>query len=263
MDHQDGTKLYIDYGKCTHDGGKKENQDSLDAFLDDNRGVYCFAIADGLGTYKRGSKAATLAVASILGCLSGIESKPPGSWLHDAFHDAHHLLKEQNRVDPSLGKMKTTCSVVVLIQGRAYWASVGDSRVYVLRAGRILHRTKDHSVVQVLLDMGEIEPSEVRDHPDRNRVIRVLGMDEEMKPVVYSDGLALQPGDCLLLCTDGFWSCIDDDSIAAFIAAHHHMKAQAALDALFQDILSGAVEKGYGKYHDNLSAQLVFIRESA
>jgi protein phosphatase len=253
-------RLTIDYGRCTHDGGKRENQDCLDAFLDGNREACCFVIADGLGTYRRGRRAAQLAVESILRSFADVDAANPDTWLYDAFQAAHDLIKKESGVDPSQGKMKTTCAVAVLLRGKAHWASVGDSRIYVLRGGKILHRTKDHSVVQVLLDMGEIEPSEVRSHPDRNRVIRVLGMEEDMKPSVCTDGLQLQPGDGLLLCTDGLWSCVDDDSLVDYIAVRGHMDAQAVLDSLFHDITSGAGGK-YDPYSDNLSAQLVLIRQ--
>jgi PPM family protein phosphatase len=258
-DKQD-TNLILDYGSCTHPGGKKENQDCCDAFLDVKGDMYCFVIADGLGSYRRGRNAAQLAVESIVESFVNIGKENPGIWLHNVLQEAHFLIKERSKVDASLGRMKTTCAVIIIIHGKAYWASVGDSRIYVVRNNSILHRSKDHSVVQVLLDMGEIKPEEVRSHPDRNRILRVLGMDEDMKPLVYSDGLVLQRGDCILLCTDGFWGSIDDSSIVDFIISRFDMKAQLMLESLFNNIISASGENMYKERHDNLSAQLILVR---
>jgi PPM family protein phosphatase len=254
------TRLIIDYGKRTHPGGRDENQDCLNAFLDNEGDLYCFVIADGLGGYKGGSSASHLAVESILNSLSGIDKENPGTWLYDALQEAHRLIKERRETDSSVRSMKTTCVVIVVISGKAYWASVGDSRIYIIRNNAILHRSKDHSVVQILLDMGEIKPQDVRSHPDRNRVLRVLGMDDDMKPTISSDGLVLERGDCILLCTDGFWEYVDDSGIVDFINTHASIRAQSLIDALFAKIITTARKCMANKRHDNLSAQLIMIK---
>jgi PPM family protein phosphatase len=260
MNFERGTGLVIDYGSRTHLGGKKENQDFFKAFLDAEKDVYCFAIADGLGGYKAGRNAAQLAVESILDSFYSMDRATPGTWLHDALQEAHQLIKVRNTHNAPAGIMKTTCVVLALIRGRAYWASVGDSRIYVMRDETLLHRSKDHSVVQVLLDMGEIKPEEVRGHPDRNRILRVLGMDEDMKPMVNAEGLVLQRGDCLLLCTDGFWGCMEDNSILEYICIHKGMPAQELLDSMFKDMISGKLTMNNTECHDNISAQLILIK---
>jgi len=260
MSDRNDTKLTIDYGKQTHPGGRKENQDYLSAYLDDAEDLYCFVIADGLGGHKGGQNASHLAVESILGSFSHIDKKNPGLWLHDALQEAHDLIKRHRKADASVGRMKTTCVATIVIRGIAYWASVGDSRIYVIRDNAILHRSKDHSIVQILLDMGEIQPADVRKHPDRNRVLKVLGMDEEMKPTVESEGLRLQRGDCFLLCTDGFWEYIDDSDILRFINTNLIMPAQDLLDALFARIIATARKQVQNERHDNLSAQLIMVK---
>lgn len=254
------TRLIIDYGKGTHPGGREENEDYLSAFFDDEGEMYCFVIADGLGGYKGGRTASQLAVESILNSLSSIDKENPGAWLYDALQEADHLIKERRKADASVKSMKTTCVVIVVISGKAYWASVGDSRIYIIRDNAILHRSKDHSVVQILLDMGEIKPQDVRSHPDRNRVLRVLGMDEDMKPTINYDGLLLQRGDCILLCTDGFWEYLDDSVIVNFINTHSNIRAQSLIEAFFAKIITTAREYMANERHDNLSAQLIMIK---
>lgn len=260
MSDQYRTRLIIDYGKQTHIGGKKENQDHLSEFLDPQDKSYCFVIADGVGGYRGAGNAAQIAVESILSSFASRGRTSPGDWLHDALQEAHSLLKGRTHADPSAGKLKTTCVVTVILDGTAYWASVGDSRIYVIRNGAILHRSRDHSVVQVLLDMGEIRPEDVRHHPDRNRILRVLGMDEDMKPTVSSEGLPLVRGDSILLCTDGLWGCIEDRAMVDFIARNSNLRAQELIDALFGKVIQDMGENMLKESHDNLSAQLIVIR---
>lgn len=253
-------KLIIDYGHCTHPGGKQENQDCCDATLDARGDRYCFVIADGVGSYRRGKKAAELAVQSILSSFARFDGERSDEWLHEALQEAHRLIKERSREDPSLGKMKSTCAVVVIVHGKAHWASVGDSRIYVFRNGARLHRSKDHSVVQVLLDMGEIKPEEVSSHPDRNRILRVLGMDEAMKPQVTAEGLALQRGDSVLLCTDGFWGLIPEHTVLHIVSGNLESRAQDVIESLFDHITSALGPNLYAKGHDNLTAQLILVK---
>jgi protein phosphatase len=260
MSDQHHTRLFIDYGKQTHIGGKTENQDHFSEFLDPQNKGHCFVIADGVGGYRGAGNAAQLAVESILSSFISRDNRPPGNWLHDALQEAHCLLKGRSKPDPSTGKLKTTCVVTVILDGTAYWASVGDSRIYVIRNGAILHRSRDHSVVQVLLDMGEIRPEDVRHHPDRNRILRVLGMDEDMKPTVSSEGLPLLRGDKILLCTDGLWGCIEDKAMVEFITTHSNLRAQELIDALFSKVINDIGENMSRESHDNLSAQLIIVR---
>jgi PPM family protein phosphatase len=260
MSGEQRSKFLVDYGYRTHPGGKKENEDCLNAHMDHEAQTYCFVIADGLGGSKGGKEASELAVASILSSFGSAAKEDPVAWLNEAFQAAHDLLRGRNKADGSRGSMKTTCVAAVILDGKAYWASVGDSRIYVMRGQSLLHRSKDHSVVQVLLDMGEIRAADVRTHPDRNRVLKALGMEENLKPAISPEGLPLQPGDCLLLCTDGFWEYINDKAIVAFMGKNFKIEAQKLIDALFRKIITTAREVVRNEHHDNLSAQLIMIR---
>lgn len=258
MIDKNDTKLTIDYGNRTHPGGRKENEDYLSAFLDDEGEMYCFVIADGLGGHMGGRNASQLAVESILNSLKSIDRKNAGEWLYNTLQEAHHVIRRASKEDALTRNMRTTCVAMIILSKTAYWASVGDSRIYIIRNNAILHRSKDHSVVQLLLDMGEIKPNDVRGHPDRNRVLRTLGMDEEMEPTINSDGLLLQSGDCILLCTDGFWEYLTDAAIAEIIHKNLNVHAQRLLDALFDRII--AIARMNNERHDNLSAHLIMVK---
>jgi serine/threonine protein phosphatase PrpC len=111
-------------------------------------------------------------------------------------------------------KPRATCAVCLVQDGGSYWAHVGDSRIYQLRGGKILARTRDHSHVELLLREGLIAESEMRGHPMRNFVECCLGGDAPLPDMSVTSRYKLEPGDVLLACTDGFWSGLDDADIA-------------------------------------------------
>jgi serine/threonine protein phosphatase PrpC len=105
---------------------------------------------------------------------------------------------------------------VCIVQGaNAYWAHVGDSRIYLLRGGRVAERTRDHSHVELLLRAGRITEHQAQDHPMRNYVECCIGGDPALPEMSLGGRRLLQAGDVLLLCSDGLWSGLKDDQITA------------------------------------------------
>jgi serine/threonine protein phosphatase PrpC len=122
----------------------------------------------------------------------------------------------------------------VVQQNSAYWAHVGDSRVYHLRAGRIRERTRDHSHVELLVREGVISAGQMQDHPMRNFVESCLGGERILPEMAITARRALLPGDVLLVCTDGFWANLDEEVIGtAFVtlglSLHETLEALSAL----------------------------------
>ena len=111
-------------------------------------------------------------------------------------------LQEENQM---LNSMKTTLAVTVIEDRMIYGAYIGDSRIYIFEKGKITYQSLDHSVPQMLVSAGELPPKKIRNHPDRNRLLRVLGdREREIKPQIipsYRMGRAAS----ILICTDGFW----------------------------------------------------------
>ena len=107
---------------------------------------------------------------------------------------------------------RATCAVCLVQQSSAYWAHVGDSRVYHLRAGRVRERTRDHSHVELLVREGVISAGQMQNHPMRNFVESCLGGDPILPEMAISPRRALQPDDVLLVCTDGFWANLDESA---------------------------------------------------
>jgi serine/threonine protein phosphatase PrpC len=104
-------------------------------------------------------------------------------------------------------------------QGSAYWAHVGDSRVYHLRGGRVIERTRDHSHVELLVREGLLTPDQTQNHPLRNFVESCLGGEPILPEMAVNARRALLPGDVLLVCTDGFWANLEEPLIASAFAA--------------------------------------------
>jgi serine/threonine protein phosphatase PrpC len=215
-----------------------------------------YVVADGLGGHGLGRTAARLASELIGRRLSKLDSFSAEA-LKQVFVETHRAIVNYERNERSEQDMKTTGVFLVLHEGRAYWGSVGDSRLYLFREGRVLHRTKDHSVVQLLVDTGEIAEDEAKHHPDRNKVYQVLGGSEDPRPFIQADGVELQRGDTFLLCSDGFWEFLDEGALAEFLVREEGLPAQRLLDRIFKRVREMA--EGHGSHFDNLTAQLIKV----
>ncbi len=137
-------------------------------------------------------------------------------------------------------------------RGASCWAHVGDSRVYQLREGTILERTRDHSHVELLLREGLIHEHELRGHPMRNFVECCLGGDAPLPDMSVTGRKKLSPGDVLLVCTDGVWSGVDDDGHRDRSSAH----GNESLDRSLRSLAERAVARN-SPYSDNTSVAAV------
>ena len=113
---------------------------------------------------------------------------------------------------------RATCALCLVQEGGTYWAHIGDSRIYQVRDGRVLTRSRDHSHVEVLIQEGAITEEEALDHPMRNFVECCIGGDAAVPDMSITNQMALQPGDVLLACSDGLWSGLSDNDMAQIAA---------------------------------------------
>lgn len=200
-------------------GGRSENQDYLQARPLSS--LSQFIVADGLGGQGGGALASKMATKKAL--ISQENAKPDSvdwgeffspSWLEVTFEKAHDHIKElQKSGKQEFAHMATTMVVLMIMDRKAIWGHVGDSRLYMFRAGQIYHQTKDHSVPQMLVSSGEIEPEEMRNHPDRNRLLRALGDNRRATQARVCEEIDLWEGDAFLLCTDGFWEYVLEEEM--------------------------------------------------
>ena len=181
---------------------RQRNEDRF--FID---GPIC-AVTDGMGGYSGGEIASTYAVDEIKEYLASLQTVGQQD-LCDA------IIHANERIANRVAGMGTTAVVTAINGNQLYWASVGDSRLYVYRDGLLRQITTDHSMVQELLTAGEITKDEMLNHPQRNLLTRAVGVDEILE--VDSGVESILPGDRILLCTDGLSGYVSDDVIASVL----------------------------------------------
>lgn len=203
---QEKIRGMIQYYSLNEQGKRTYQEDSVGAFCQGEHGL--FVVADGLGGHGHGDQASQCAVYYALqqyqpGC-------DPSVYFEEVFLGGNERLLQLQDERGVAGAAKTTLVCAMLENGQFFGAYIGDSRLYFFRQGQICYQTLDHSVPQMLVATGEIEPEQIRRHPDRNRLLRVLG-DRERK-IRYQEmpSQGLEQGDRILLCTDGFWDYVTE-----------------------------------------------------
>lgn len=165
------------------------------------------AVADGLGGHLHGEVAAQIAI-DVLGTAFGAEARgklaDPAAFLTGALAAAHDAILREAERQQFPEHPRTVIAACVVQDGQAFWTHVGDCRFYLLRTGRVLARSRDHTVVQRLVDEGRIREEAAATHPQRNRLLQCLGgyQAPHIEPVT---GAHLEREDIVLLCSDGFW----------------------------------------------------------
>lgn len=198
---------------ATRQGDRETNQDRC-AVLPRNSGGLLL-LADGMGGHQRGELAAQVFIDSLALAFdqAGWPVTDPVQFLETACQRAHtEIVAAGEHEQPPVSPL-TTCVACLVQEQQACWAHAGDSRLYLFRNGKTRARTPDHSLVQEIIERGELEESERELHPLRNVVTRSLGGTPQ-GPVVELSGITvLQPGDTLLLCSDGLWSALPEDRL--------------------------------------------------
>jgi serine/threonine protein phosphatase PrpC len=209
----------------SHIGGRKVNQDRMGYSF--TRDALLLVLADGMGGHVRGEVAATIMLSTMSAMFQQHATpyvKKPERFLEEAFLAAHHEI-HRYRIDNQLPETPRTTVVACLIQhNTAIWAHCGDSRLYWMRRGQILGRTRDHSHIEHLIDRGLAAPSERATHPDRNKLYNCIGASSLPKTEVGRQA-GLLPGDVVLLCSDGLWGTVADEEITHRLATQTIVRA--------------------------------------
>lgn len=227
-------------------------EDSHDiAILTPNGDV--FVVCDGMGGHVGGKQASSIAVKSIIEHLKKEKYDQPMQALNDALQFANMQILGYAKDHPELRGMGTTACIVLLQDTEAYIAHVGDSRIYLyMGKEQQLHRvTKDHSYVQTLVDAGQITDEEAEHHPNKNRILKALGIKPELVPTC--NVLHPKNGDCFLICSDGLNGMITDSTIEGVL------KQNIPLADKGERLIQLALEAGG---HDNITVELIQITSS-
>jgi serine/threonine protein phosphatase PrpC len=224
-------------------GARTVNQDRMGYCY--SRESLLMVVADGMGGHVRGEVAAQLTVQACAGLFQK-HAQPrladPAEFLDLSLRVAHRELLRYQGAQGLPEAPRTTVVACVIQDDCAWWAHAGDSRLYWLRDGRILSRTRDHSKVQTLVSLGLISEADQEGHPERNKVLNCLGSPYE-PTIEITSRARLARGDTLVLCTDGFWSGTPEDGFAAAFG-------QGSIARVVPELVQRAVQIN-GRFADN------------
>jgi PPM family protein phosphatase len=239
--------LQVECAESSLIGNREENQDRIGVARSD-KATLLIAI-DGMGGHADGARAAATAIETITEAFKRILHPvfDPQGFLHMTIGRAHADLVQLGSELRMDARPRATCALCLVQDGMAFFAHVGDSRVYHLRQRQIFERTRDHSHVELLLQEGLITEEEISDHPMRNFVECCLGGNFVLPGMSVSTARRLAPGDLLLVCTDGLWSGLEDKDVATLGAGG------APLDKDLRRLTELAVRTNH-PYSDNTSA---------
>lgn len=234
-------------------GNRNTNQDRFEII--DSDGSALMVLADGMGGRPYGEFAAQLVidVARHLFRETGGFIEDERAFLDSVIYHAHKSVLELAELENMERTPGTTVVLALLQDEHITWAHVGDSRLYLLRGGRTLQRTKDHSQVEELYRKGKISGDQVRNHPDLNQITRCVGCQDEVPEVEHSETIMLEARDVILLCSDGLWGAFSDEEIA-----EHMSLDKMPLSELTERLAAMAEKKNYPN-SDNVSVSTLKV----
>jgi serine/threonine protein phosphatase PrpC len=222
--------LRVDYADISLLGGREENQDRVSAAVAEHSAL--LVVVDGMGGHANGARAAEVTQQVILEAFWHTPQPlfDPMGFLHLTLGRAHEEVVKLGAHLSIEHRPRATCAACVVQQGATWWAHVGDSRLYHLRQGELVSRTRDHSHVELLLREGLITADQAQVHPMRNFVECCLGGDPILPDMTLAKRRPLEPNDVLFVCTDGLWAGVRDTEIASELTAPGVPLRQALLD---------------------------------
>jgi serine/threonine protein phosphatase PrpC len=227
-------------------GARPTNQDRIAVAERDN--AVLMVVADGLGGHRGGEIAAEILTQTLMHSFRSVRSQAigrPSAFLALGIVQAHRAILHRGKTSLSGMQPRTTCVMCLVQNGYAYWAHVGDSRLYHFRHGGLMQRTQDHSTVEELRQDGLVSEEEMRGHPQKSRLTKCVGGPN--KPTIaLGEETALARDDVLLLCSDGVWEAHTPEELLRFIE-------NGALDEAVEEMLFNTERKMHESC-DNLSA---------
>jgi protein phosphatase len=242
--------------------GKKRrlNEDAVFRQTNQENVAGLFLVCDGLGGHQAGDVASTTTVETVANELAALLSASPSNNgpvstdilrqnIQEAITKAHAKLRVYAKKHPGIHKLGTTITLAFIYNDTALIANVGDSRAYVWRNAELSQLSQDHSLAARLAEVGVIEEEEVPDHPRSNVVLRALGVEDSLDIDFFE--WKLQPGDKLLLCSDGLWNSFSDTDELS-----ERLSSNAAPADLCRQLVSEANQRDGS---DNISAVVIEV----
>ncbi len=243
----------MNYAVLTNPGDRQENEDYIKFQTKEEKAI--FVLADGLGGHGDGQLASSTVCNAVIDLWNQKSTEhTPIEWrlakLFDGAQEALLTLQKEKGIE---GKAKTTLVILMIEEDSCIWGHIGDSRLYFLQNHKIVERTLDHSVPQMLVNSGAIKEKKIRGHEDRSVILRAMGTPWEEPRYEISQIRQVQLNDSFLLCSDGFWELIVEKQM-------EKLKKKAASCQEWISMMAEIVKKnGQGKNMDNYSAITVHI----
>ena len=206
--------MKIEYAKVSALGDREDNQDRAAIVVAEDAAI--MLVFDGMGGHENGAQAAEIGLRIVQDefMAADLPLFDPQGFLYMAMAHAHD---EVVNIGAELAvdfRPRATCAICLIQENGCWWGHIGDSRIYHMRQGQLLTRSRDHSHVEVLIQEGAITEEEALDHPMRNFVECCIGGDAPVPDMSITRKMPLEPGDVLLACTDGLWSGTSDEEMA-------------------------------------------------
>lgn len=245
--------LTLQFAELTDVGGRAQNQDALASAQRDD--LACFVVSDGAGGHVGGEVASKLVVSAIIDSFLrelSFSQRALKSYLDQAIRQV-----AQGRRDARVADMSATVAVVLIDQDNccALWGHLGDTRVYLFRAGQLVEVTKDHSLVQQFIDAGYVPADQIRSHPQRSVLFAAIGPDSDNPPAITPIPVEVRAGDALLICTDGMWEWLSEQDMLQCL------DSSADADQWLAAMGTRAAEnsRASARKRDNFSAQAIWF----
>ena len=233
---------------CTDTGRtRRVNEDSMVTFDSPNGRVV--AVCDGMGGQNAGDVASQLAVAVIQDILSDNTFATPEEAITSSVIAANQAILRKASMNEDMQGMGATCVMLIVKDGKVYYGSIGDSRIYYIANGMIRQITKDQSYVQTLVDAGQITLAEAEHHQDKNQITNALGVEGMTPPVIGQMPIIPEPNSTFLLCSDGLSGMINNNTILNTVSRYDLSLNERARMLVEQANEAGGL--------DNITVQLV------
>jgi len=241
--------LHTDVGRV-----RASNQDRIGCVRYAAPGNAVVILADGMGGHNGGETASQLAVNILEKRFSReLDQHSCEQALLDSFAEANATIFDVSKEQLDLTGMGTTLVALVIVDGCAYYANVGDSRLYLIRNESCLQLSEDHTMVAQMIKDGLLQPDEAETHPDKNIITRAVGTKPSVEVALSKSPLFLEQSDCFVLCSDGLYDLVSEPELIGIIGQN---SAQIACDILVE------LAKQRGGF-DNISVIIVKIEQMA
>lgn len=241
-------EVYMRCAYATNIGAKRKiNQDACLAAEIENDGIdyYVFAAADGLGGHRSGEVASQMAVDYIQNFLTDVNDYSNPLEMDRFVNAINAEIVRASIHDPELSGMATTLTLAILGNHKLAITQIGDSRAYRINSKGLSRLTKDHSLVQMLIDEGRLDPKDASRHPQKNVITRALGTDSMVTIDLYEYDVC--PTDIFLVCTDGLYNMVSEEEILRIV------RENSSLESAVKELINTANDNGG---NDNITVLL-------